>query len=420
MSSHAGTASRVLVAAAAITALALPATGASAAPSPPSAHAMAAGQVTYRRACPAPSRGRVACLAIVDSSTAGQPLTRAGAAAAGLHPYQAADLQAAYHLPSALLGEHQTVAIVDAYDDPNAETDLTAYRKANNLPTCTTANRCFEKVNQTGGTSYPGPDPTAGWEVEESLDLDMVSAICPNCKIILVEANNATDASVYAAVDEAAKLGANVISNSYGTGEFAGEAADCQHYDHPGIAVTASGGDSAFGVNFPAACPSVTAVGGTTLYQDSNARGWAETAWSLFVNPFSGAISGTGSGCSAYIPKPAWQHDRQCGMRTTNDVAAVADPHTPVAVYDTYETGGTWLAVGGTSVSAPLIAAVYALAGNTATIGPGASHIYAHHKDLYDITSGSNGDCGGSYLCTARRGYDGPTGWGTPDGIGAF
>jgi subtilase family serine protease len=351
----------------------------------------------------------MACLAIVDSNTAGRPLTRAAAAAAGLHPYTAADLQAAYRLPSALLGGRQTVAIVDAFDDPNAAADLAIYRAANHLPPCTTASGCFTKVNQRGQRGgYPAPD--AGWAEEISLDLDMVSAACPNCKIILVEANSALLSPVFAAADEAARLGANVISNSYGTNtEYAGENTDCRHYDHPKIAITASAGDNGFGVEVPAVCPAVTAAGGTTLYRASGPRGWGETAW-----------PGTGSGCSAYIPKPAWQHDTLCGMRTTADVAAVADPATPVAVYDTYGGDPGWEFFGGTSVAAPLIAGAYALAGNTITIGPGAAHLYAQHTHLYDITAGSNGTCGGSYLCTAVNGYDGPTGWGTPHGIGAF
>jgi subtilase family serine protease len=384
------------------------------------ARTLAAGPVSFRRACATPAGHQMACLAVIDTTPAGRPLTRAQATAGGLHPYMAADLQSAYKLPSALLGERQTIAIVDAYDDPNAEADLANYRSANNLPPCTTANGCFEKVNQDGVQgSYPAPKPS--WAEEESVDVDMASAICPNCHILLVEAtdNNLTGPNLDIAENEAAALGANVISNSWGSAEYNGEAADCNTYfSHPGVAITVASGDSGFGAAYPATCDGVTAVGGTTLYQDTSKRGWGETTWN---DP---GLYATGSGCSAYIPKPAWQHDPLCAMRTDNDVAAVADPFTPVAVYDTYRTGGTWLAVGGTSVAAPLIAGVYALAGNTAAIGSGASWIYAHHQDLYDVTSGSDAttgsSCGGSYLCTATKGYDGPTGWGTPDGIGAF
>jgi hypothetical protein len=401
---------RFAVPVAAVIAVILPATAAASA----TAQAAAAGRVTYRPACAQPAAQQMACLAIVDSNAAGRPLTRSEAAADGLQPYLAADLRAAYKLPSTLLGERQTIAIVDAGDDPNAAADLAVYRSANGLPPCTTANGCFRKFNQKGRQgNYPSVAP--GWQLEESLDVDMASAICPNCHIDLVEANSAADSDLYAAEDEAARLGPDVISNSWGQSEYNGEQAACRNFDHHGIAVTVSAGDSGFGVSFPAACAAVTAVGGTTLYRNSSARGWGEAAWGGPAED-----GGTGSGCSAYIPKPSWQHDPLCAMRTTADVSAVADPATPVAVYDTYGAYSGWVAVGGTSVASPLIASVYALAGNTATIGSGASWLYAHHRHLYDVTSGSDGTCGGSYLCTARKGYDGPTGWGTPDGIGAF
>ncbi|HEY3952832.1 MAG TPA: S53 family peptidase [Streptosporangiaceae bacterium] len=403
-----------------VTALAAATAAAATAPATAARHPLGATQITFRPACPSPAQGQMACLAIIDSTPAGKPLTRAQATADGLQPYLAASLQSAYKLPSELLGERQTIAIVDAYNNPDAAANLTRYRAANKLPACTTASGCFEKVNQDGKQgSYPAAN--ASWALEESLDVDMASAICPHCHIILVEASSNANSDLYAAEDEAATLGASVISNSWGSTEYTGEASDCgTYFDHPGIAITAGAGDSGYEVNFPAACTSVTAVGGTTLYQNTSKRGWDETAWSY--NPAE--EWGTGSGCSAYIAKPAWQHDKLCGMRTVGDVSAVADPDTPVAVYDTYGTGGTWLAVGGTSAATPIIAGVYALAGNTAAIGTGAAHIYAHHQDLYDVTSGSNAtpgnSCGGSYLCTARKGYDGPTGWGTPHGIGAF
>jgi subtilase family serine protease len=372
--------------------------------------ASSGGGIGYQHACPAPTWHHAACLAIMDTSMAGRPLSRAAAATVGLHAYMAADLQAAYALPSAQRGKNQTIAIVDAFNDPNAEADLAVYRKTNKLPACTTANGCFKKVNQKGQQrNYPPTDD--GWALEESLDLDMASAICPHCKIILAEASTNFDSDLFPTEDEAARLGANVISDSWGEPEFgvsSSPAANCaEHFSHPGVAITASSGDSGFGVIFPSSCQSVTAVGGTTLFQASNARGWGELAW-----------AGAGSGCSGYIAKPAWQHDRLCGKRTVADVSAVADPNTPVAVYDTTDLTG-WVTVGGTSVAAPVIAGVYALAGNAATITPG-SWLYAHHKDLNDVVSGSNGTCGGSYLCTAVKAYDGPTGLGTPHGTGAF
>lgn len=410
---NSGITRRVAVTLAALIAIVVPLSSAASAWGRAPARGPAAGRVTYRHACPKPADGQMACLAIVDSNAAGQPLSRAAAAAAGLHPYMAADLQAAYKLPSLLLGERQTVAVVDAYDDPNAEADLAVYRTANNLPPCTTANGCFTEVNQKGQPSpLPPSGAGTGWPIEESLDLDMVSAACPNCHIVMVEARNAdqTGPNLEYANDAAVRLGANVISNSWGGNEYNGETADCNRFfNHPGVAITVASGDSGFAPDYPAACEGVTAVGGTTLYQDTSARGWGEIAW-----------SGTGSGCSAYIPKPSWQHDRLCGKRTFADTAAVADPNTPVAFYDTYNGVPGWVAVGGTSVAAPIVAGVYALAGNTAAIGAGASFVYAHHTGLFDVTSGSDGTCGGSYLCTAVKAYDGPTGWGTPDGIGAF
>jgi subtilase family serine protease len=319
--------------------------------------------------------------------------------------YNPADLQSAYKLPSATAGSGQTVAIVDAYNDPNAESDLGVYRKQFGLPACTTANGCFKKVNQKGGTSYPRGN--TGWAEEISLDLDMVSAICPNCHILLVEANSNSFSNLAAAVDEAAKLGANEISNSYGGGEYSNEVNDQSHFNHPGIAITVSSGDSGYGVQFPAASRYVTAVGGTSLTKSGTTRGWSETAW-----------NGAGSGCSAYISKPSWQTDAGCSRRTVADVSADADPNTGVSVYDTYHVSG-WLVFGGTSVASPIIASVYALAGNASSVNYG-SYPYSHTSNLFDVTSGSNGSCGGSYLCTAGPGYDGPTGWGTPNGTGGF
>ncbi len=151
----------------------------------------------------------------------------------------------------------------------------------------------------------------------------------------------------------------------------------------------------------------MTAVGGTSLTRASNLRGWSETAW-----------SGAGSGCSAFEPRPSWQTGSGCSNRTVADVSADADPNTGVAVYDTYRTGG-WLVFGGTSVASPIVASVYALAGNQASVSYG-SFPYSHTGSLFDVTSGSNGSCGGSYLCTAEPGYDGPTGLGTPNGTSAF
>lgn len=323
--------------------------------------------------------------------------------------YGPAQLRSAYTLPSSTAGGGQTVAIVDAYDNPNAENDVNVYRTQYGIAACTTANGCFKKVNQSGiQGNYPRGNTSWGQEI--SLDLDMVSAICPNCRILLVEANTNSNANLGASVDTAASLGANAISNSYGSSESATSVSYDSYYNHPGAAVTVSSGDSGYGVQSPASSIYVTAVGGTSLTTASNARGWSETAW-----------SGAGAGCSAYNAKPAWQTDPLCSNRTVADVSADADPNTGVAVYDSYGHHGQtgWLVFGGTSVASPIIASVYALSGNAGTVTYG-SYPYAHTGALFDVVSGSDGSCGGTYLCTAVPGYDGPTGNGSPNGSAAF
>jgi subtilase family serine protease len=323
--------------------------------------------------------------------------------------YDPAFLRSAYNLDSSG-GSGLTVAIVDAFDDPNAEANLATYRSHFGLSACTTAGGCFRKVDQRGGTAYPAANK--GWAEEISLDVDMVSAICPNCTILLVEADTNSLANLGAAVNRAVAMGAMAVSNSYGGGEYSGETSDSgTYYNHPGVAVTVSSGDSGYGVEFPAASRYVTAVGGTTLNQATNTgtRNATETAW-----------SGAGSGCSAYEAKPAWQADSGCSRRTVADVSAVADPSTGVWVYDTYGGDPGWLVFGGTSVASPIIAAIDALGGQPGATDTPASYPYAHTASLFDITSGSNGSCGGSYLCTAASGYDGPTGLGTPNTAAAF
>jgi subtilase family serine protease len=356
----------------------------------------------HARVCPSAAPASARCHSLVRVDGAGNPLANANPSG-----YGPADLASAYNLASSG-GAGQTIAIVDAMDDGNAEADLAVYRSHYGLSACTTANGCFKKVNQSGGTTYPRGDP--GWAEEISLDLDMASAICPNCKILLVEASSASFANLTTAVDYAASHGATVISNSYGGNEYNGEQNDQSHYNHPGVAITVSSGDSGYGVEFPASSQYVTSVGGTHLTRTTGGRGWTETVW-----------NGAGSGCSAYIPKPSWQPTvAGCTHRTVADVSAVADPNTGVAVYDTYRLHpGGWLVFGGTSVAAPIIASVYALAGNAASVTYG-SYPYSHTSSLNDVTSGSNGSCGGGLLCTGVAGYDGPTGLGTPSGVTAF
>ncbi|KOW00112.1 peptidase S8 [Streptomyces sp. NRRL B-1140] len=391
------------------------------------AHAQAAdpstSKVTWTRSCALPRhQGEMACnaLRVTGGRTAFQQqhgLSAKAADASSPSGYGPSDLRSAYGLTSAATsnGSGRTIAIVDAYDDPNAESDLAAYRSQYGLPACTTANGCFKKVSQTGSTTaLPAPD--SGWAGEISLDLDMASAICPNCHITLVEAKSATMTNLGTAVNEAVALGAKYVSNSYGGGESSSDTSyDSAYFNHPGVAITVSAGDAGYGAEYPAASKYVTAVGGTRLSTSSTTRGWTESVWR------TSSTEGTGSGCSAYDTKPAWQTDTGCTKRMIADVSAVADPATGVSVYDTYGADGQgWATYGGTSASAPIIASVYALAGTPSTGSYPARFPYANTTALNDVTSGSNGSCTTSYFCTARTGYDGPTGLGTPQGLGAF
>jgi hypothetical protein len=378
----------------------------------------------YRRACPVATRpGQLACMVlyrtnVTQKSQRTVDLARHAAVGAAAAPtgvgFGPASLQSAYKLPSSTAGSGKTVAIVDAMDDPNAASDLATYRSDWGLPACGTG--CFSKVNQNGATSpLPAASGSSGWATEESLDIDMVSAICPLCHIILVEANSASTANLGTSVNSAVTLGAGFVSNSYGGSESTSDPTfDTSYYKHPGVAVTASAGDSGFGVEYPAASQFVTAVGGTSLKTSTNTRGWTETVWGSTAGG-----EGTGSGCSKDDAKPTWQTDTGCAKRTNNDVSADADPNTGVAVYDTYDQGG-WLEVGGTSASSPMIAATFALAGTPAAGTYPSSYLYKHTSNLFDVTSGADGTCSPTYLCTAATGYDGPTGLGTPNGVAAF
>jgi hypothetical protein len=340
----------------------------------------------------------------------------AQAQAQGPRGYGPADLQSAYNLAalSASGGTGQTVALVEAFDDPNLESNLATYRSEFGLPPCTTANGCFAKLNEDGQSGPLAPPAgLTGWAVEQALDVDMVSAICPNCHILVVEANNSA-VGLDTTVNTAVAAGARYVSASWGNEEshFGGDPSGARFFfDHPGVAITVSGGDEP-GTRWPAVVPYVTAVGGTTLRREpSSPRGWSETVW-----------GDTGSGCSRFEFKPEWEIHPGCGNRAQNDVAAVADPNTGVAIYDTYLLGG-WAVVGGTSASSPIIAAVYALAGQPTAGTYPASYPYARQSSLYDVVSGVSGTCTPGtrgYLCEAGPGYDGPSGLGTPDGVLAF
>ena len=387
-----------------------------------------------RQVCPTPtSPGVMACLSVIKSGR------RAAFQPDLINPfaYRPVDLQQAYNLVAASKGRGKgmTVAIVDGGDDPDAASNLATYRKEWGLPACdkATGAGCLVKVNQNGKASpLPIADPTGSWQVEESLDMDMVSAICPNCRILLVEANfdaanipdsyNPDVAQFSAAENSAVALGAKFVSNSWGGPDTISDQAFNSAFRHPGVAITVAAGDEGYGVSYPATTQFVTSVGGTSLVPASGkSRDWTESAW-----------SGTGSGCSAIEAKPAWQtvddtSPDGCLTRTDNDVSAVADPNTGVWIYDTVPFDGQvvdWEPVGGTSAASPIIASVYALAG---TPKPGtypASYLYQKGQTahLYPVTSGTNGFCETfrAYLCHGEAGYDGPTGLGTPDGIAAF
>jgi hypothetical protein len=370
-----------------------------------SAQVQISGNVFHRAVCPGPlSAGNARCHAHIVTDRGGNPIYKLAAPNVTPSGYGPSALRSAYVVTGSG-SSATTIAIVDAYGYNNAESDLAVYRKQFGLPACTTANGCFRKVNQNGVQgNYPRQN--TGWAQETALDLDMVSAMCPSCKILLVEAASASFLNLATAENTAANLGAHAISNSYGGGESGSQSYESA-YNHPGIAVTVSSGDSGYGVQFPASSPHVTAVGGTSLTHASNTRGWSETVW-----------SGAGSGCSATYAKPTWQTDGLCGMRTVADVSAIADPNTGVAAYaPIYANVSGWVVFGGTSVASPLIAGIYGVNAGSVNFG---QNPYQNQTQLFDVTAGSNGSCGGTYLCSGAVGYDGPSGLGTPDGSGGF
>jgi subtilase family serine protease len=270
----------------------------------------------------------------------------------------------------------------------------------------TNTNCVLEQVNENGGAALPAANQA--WALEADIDIDMVSAICPNCQLLVVESSSASISDLGTGVNTAVSMGALVVSNSYGVPEYATEASDAATYfDHPGVAIVAAAGDTGYGVDFPAADPNVIAVGGTELLQRNatGTRAGTETAW-----------NGTTSGCSAYEPKPAWQIDTGCANRSVADVAADADPLTGVWVYDSFHATGLMVAAG-TSVATPIIGALFAVANASfpSAVYP-VAYLYQGRSSLLAVTSGTNGNCG-SYLCNASlsvAGYNGPTGLGTP------
>jgi subtilase family serine protease len=348
----------------------------------------------YQRLCSDTRVGYMNCDALI--STKVQPNV------AGLGP---TDFQTAYNLPSGTKGAGQVVAIVDAYDNPNVSSDLATYRTNFSLGT---AN--FTKYNQTGQTkNYPSPNQNWGFEID--LDVQMVSAVCPMCTIILVEANDNSTINLFAAEKEAVTLGAHIVSNSWGGG---GGSSSGGAFDSTGVTYLASAGDGGYGMQDPADFATVVSVGGTSLTKQGTT--YHEQVWPE-----------TGTGCSV-VTKPSWQHDPKCAERTGNDVSAVAQG---VAEYDSYGYHG-WTEAAGTSVSSPMLGGVFGLAGNASTHQSG-KHFWTitarkRKHSLHTTISGGVLHCppslAGSYLCVGDTGqyktYSGPAGWGTPNGIGAF
>jgi hypothetical protein len=342
--------------------------------------------------------GKQHCYAQIRTDGVGH--IKAFANTSGIGP---ADIKSAYKLDTSK-GSGATIAIIDAFNYPNAESDLATYRSNYGLPACTKANGCFKVVNQNGAASPLPANSPAGddWSVEAALDLDTASAACPNCKLILIEANDDQSDGLYIANDTAAAMGATVASNSWGGPDDGSSGSLETHFNHPATGYFVASGDSGntgSTPDYPSTSAFVTGVGGTSLVKSSNARGWTEGAW-----------SGAGSSCSKTIAKPGYQTNNVCAKRAASDVSAVADPNTGLAVYN--KANGGWIVVGGTSAACPIVAAIYALTGHGKD---GPSYAYSHATGYFDVTTGKNGSCG-NVLCNAGAGWDGPTGIGSPNG----
>jgi hypothetical protein len=400
----------------------------------------------------------------------------------GLTP---SDIVSAYHLTtSPTAGATQTIALVDAYNDPNIQSDLATFDTQYGL----SCSGCLTVVGQTGSTSSLPADDTTGWSVEESLDVEAAHGVCPACHILLVEANSDGNADLAAAENEAAALGANEISNSFGEPESNNDSAFQAAFYHPGIVVTAASGDDGYysydwlGLNgivnqpyIPASYNSVVAVGGTSLYLGQNATRSSETVWNdngpqaVYEVNLGFPLGASGGGCSTLFPARGWQtaeagySNAVCsGRRLVADISMVADPLTGFDIYDSYDCGAaqcptspTWLTIGGTSLSSPLLAASYALGGGSHSLPFPAVTLYGHQSSVYDVSAGGNGICdgegaaqcpdystngafdlgagmldcaytatgaiaAGTRACDATAGFDGPSGLGTPNSMTLF
>src|ERR1039458_8937852 len=438
-----------------------------------------------RRVCPAPAPGRATCLALLRAPVASGVATSAGARpyalndgapssgpAGGLTPAQ---LAGAYGYEPTAGGTGQTVAIVDAFDDPKIEEDLGTFDSHYGLAACTAANGCFTKVGQTGSKMSLPPADETGWSVEISLDVETAHGVCPKCKILLVEANNERDDNLAAAVNEAVSLGATEVSNSYAGPEAGLGEAEREAYNHPGVVIGAATGDDGYDdwdvvnegyeppamPNAPASLPSVVAVGGTSLHLNADGTRASETVWndngpSDDIGLKGLGLGATGGGCSTLFTAPLWQQSLPgfaasgCGTKRLDaDISAVADPLTGFDIYDSYACGSYctefglgegWATIGGTSVATPLITSLYALAGGSGGVSYPGLTLYGHlaHASFYDVTEGGNGfcgadaacgdpnaslgrvDCEGTTSCHAAPGFDGPSGVGAPNGLEGF
>ena len=330
----------------------------------------------------------VGCVASLDSAGCHSTQnTNVAASATYQNGLGARDLWSAYELqPPALgaLANGRTIAIVTAYPAPNAEQDLAVYRTAFGMPPCTSSNGCFKSINESPNSTTVAP----AWQMETDIDLAMASVGCPTCRLVLVQAASNTFSDLGVAEDAAAAQHPAAINNSFGAAESSGSAALAAHWNHPGIAITASAGDAQT-PEFPATLPSVTAVGGTVLARDYFAvRGWSEAAW-----------TNSGAGCSSLEARPDWQTTSYgCTSRAVADVSAVASANPGIAIYD--KSAGGWIVVNGTSVAAPLVAGLYAAAGDYPGTATGAGGIYANASKLHPL--------------------DGAYSQGTPNGLGAF
>jgi subtilase family serine protease len=376
-----------------------------------------AAKVTYQNysVCTKATAGKAGCLAVRRKVLVGgieQHLVSANAAGG----FGANDLRTAYGI-TAQGTKNKVIAIVDAYHSATAFDDVTEYRTTFGLPTMLNCSAvkppkgskspCFYQLNQSGLADTSPTTTNAGWAQEIALDIEMASAICPKCSVLLVEANTATNKDLSAAVATAGDFaGVVAISNSYGGPDnteptdspYAAAAAN-------GIAVVASSGDSGYAVNAPASYASVIGVGGTNLKVDTKGSWASETVWSM-----------AGSGCSKLNPTPAWQDASvtKCPGKSTVDVSAVADPATGVKVF----VDGFWYEFGGTSASAPIIAALFALKNNFGDSA--ATYLYTNAAALHDILSGTTGRCRPAIWCTAGIGFDGASGLGSPNTAAAF